>query len=365
MTRTQLTYLYSFANLPYSEDAENLAELKKILLLELKASNNTFINVSGKKWTKNEVLSFFDVDIDQSFDYEQFVQDYPWIKDLEAVSNIQYNSDLLRVDFSDKRFSQFAQTEGIAIENNFLTVLKRRLRNQEDHLVVAMLLYKKCFLAVFQHRMEQESRSILTYRFNEIIALGEAKKKRELRKKAIFFKSQGFFSLMKEVANEDTKLLDLSLEAMDFILEEYEVMAVERMIANQQQLKHSVPMVIYLEELMDSIRESMKNRGETHTPSSENDFKHIFFITALVIVVFFLIYNYGSSSKKSKIDSKMIQKRQKIYEQNKIEDSILWHHTDSITKEGKRLNWHDSKTDSLILKHMDSIMSKKYKYTRK
>lgn len=125
MTRSQLSRFYSFTGLIYDESPEALAELKKTVLLELKASDKDVLNIGHEQWSKNDLLTCFNTPLDTGFDYASFIADYPWVKNLEHLNIVYYDESIRRTDFSDNRFSQFAEQEGKALEQSFSRLLNQ------------------------------------------------------------------------------------------------------------------------------------------------------------------------------------------------------------------------------------------------
>lgn len=281
MTRSQLTYLYAFANLQYSEEPEVLAELKKIVLLELKAKPS--IIIGGKEWNKNDILSFFDTPIDQSFDYKTFISDYPWVEKLNNPSEILYDKSIITIDFTDKRFKQFAKSESEQYENEFLRTLKQYLREKQDYYAVALLLYKHCFTRIFQLRLETEIKAMLTHRFNQIIELSKTSSQKQLiNKQAIFFRRSGFYKLMKEVES-DSELLKLNLYALSATINHSrEWRQIKEIIENQMALPHDLGGFAFLNDLKQQI-------DKNYTAKTEMDWKSIipiiFFAISLLILL--------------------------------------------------------------------------------
>ncbi len=323
MTRSQLTYLYAFANLPYSEELEALEELKKIVLLELKVKPS--ILIGGKEWNKNDILSFFNSSIDQSFDYETFISDYPWIEKLKNPSAITYESNLLSVDFTDKRFQQFASNESEQYEDEFLRTLRSYLKENQDYYAAALLLYKQCFTSTFQLRLENEIKTMLTYRFNQIIALSSTVPQKELMNKhAVFFRRTGFYKLMKEIT-VDSEFMNLNLEALSVAIHNSNALhQIKEIVNNQLTLTHSQEGLVFLNDL----KRQVKNEKPLPKSSSSALLKSIYIVVVVVVV---LVRILGMNSTPDyKIDYQQIQKfqenirnqQQEIIQRDSIETLI-------------------------------------------
>lgn len=258
MTKSQLRQLYSFVNLPYSENANDLDELKKILLLEFKSLGNLLF-IDGKTWSKNDILEFFDSEID-SFDLDAFLRDYPWVRNLNSIDKIPYNSNLENSGFSDERFTLFAQNEGKIKEDEFLRTFRNRIIAQEDYYATALLLYRHCFSSTFQLKLIQEAKSLLFNRFHEIIVLGENQQgtKEQLRSKSRYITDRGFYKLMLATANDDSDLLYENLKVIYYIDSCYSQSTLLKIISEQMTLNHDENAIRYLNEIKDQINERVK-----------------------------------------------------------------------------------------------------------
>lgn len=269
MTRTQLSYFYAYARTPYKEDREAIAVLKKILLLELKSSPQGILVVSGKEWFKNDLLTFFDSPLDSTFDYQAFMIDYPWVESLKEPEHIFEDKNILTVDFSDDRFRQFAESESSMYEDDFFSTFRNRLMQQLDDYVSALLAYQKCFSSAFQLKLQTEIRITFLNRFNKIIALSDATPSKQLSiliKSADFFRCDGFYKLMREVADGDTELTNLNLEALSRVISRKEdVLYVKKVVRNQLTLRHSPEGKLFLNQLKEQLGKVKVFSDETNT----------------------------------------------------------------------------------------------------
>lgn len=221
MNRAQLITLYSFSKLPYSERLDDLNDLKKYLLLELKAADSLII--SETVWSKNDVIIFFDSELSPiQFDYHQFLIDFPWVKRLENIEAISYDEALSTVDFSDERF-ELHQHEGFKLEESFLKLYKQRILTHRYKEASGLLQYKCLFSPSFQSSLQREATGILKKRFSELTDNSVFRKKPTLEQ-VQFFQNPDYYFFLGEISDVDLrkthfqtfyKIMDLfSIEAI-------------------------------------------------------------------------------------------------------------------------------------------------------
>lgn len=289
MTRNQLKNLYAFVQLPYSEDSEALSDLKKILLLELKPSNSEVLVIQEKHWSKNDIILFFDTPIEDRFDYNKFLFDYPWVSKLETPELIMYEKNLLDIDFSDIRFSEFAKTESKDLEEHFFRTYKNYIIARQDYYAVALLLYEKCFTTTFQSKLYSEARVLLENRFKEMIALRNETQatKKELTQRSSYLKSEGFYLLMKKTANEDDDLLFLNVEALHSVIDLYAISSIRNIVNEQLKLNHGPIAVMYLNKAKEQVQKRVveQERQAEQTANGSN----VYAIIGLILLVLRLI----------------------------------------------------------------------------
>lgn len=290
MTRSQLKNLYAFVKLPYSEDSEALADLKKILLLELRPSNSEVLVIGDKHWSKNDIIVFFDTPIEDGFDYNEFLSDYPWISKLETPELIMYDKKMLDVDFSDTRFSEFSKTEAKDLEEYFFRIYRNYIIAHQDYYAAALLLYEKCFTTTFQSKLHREARVLLENRFNEIIALRNESSatKKELTQQTSYLKNDGFYLLMTKTANEDDDLLFLNIEAFHSVIDLYSVSSLRDIVNKQFKLNHGSGAVMYLNKVKEQVQLRAEEKKETEKTFGINIFAVIGIILLIIRLVLYL-----------------------------------------------------------------------------
>lgn len=320
MTRSQLNNLYNYTGLPYSEELEALAEVRKVLLLELKSSDGGVLEINGKLWSKNDLLDFFDSGIVNAFDYEGFVRDYPWVRNLEDFEKITYDPKILHVDFSDPRFAEFAKHEGKNLEESFFLLFKRYIREQDDYYAAALLLYKSCFSTVFQMRLYREGRSMMTLRFNEILAISEGGwSNQQALDKTRFLKLPGYYVLMKELGAEDPDLLLLNLQVFSTVIKQYALRSIESIVRDQLKLDHSIEGREYLKRVssrVTEVRQTRDSHSSSRSSSSGKNSKAIYGWIAFAVIfirILLLLGRHSSSSSQYNYESN-VQQRQMIQE---------------------------------------------------
>ena len=289
MTRSQLTTLFTFSGLPYSEDPGALAELKKVLLLELKVLNTDVLEIAGKEWSKNDFLVFFDSHIEDGFDYEGFLADYPWVKNIETPEIITYDQQLAGIDFTDERFSLFAQSEAKASEELFFRAFKNYILANKDYYAAAMLLYEKCFSGSFRMHLHKEARALLQSRFNGVIALAEAGEttKSELLKCSAYLKEEGFYLLMKKVANDDTDLLFLNVEVLHHVVDLYSILHLGKIVDRQLALNQDPGGIHYLNTLRQIVENKQKSKKKAGAKPRSN--KRIYVVLFMIFILIRLL----------------------------------------------------------------------------
>lgn len=305
MTRSQLSRFYSFTGLIYDESPEALAELKKTVLLELKASDKDVLNIGHEQWSKNDLLTCFNTPLDTGFDYASFIADYPWVKNLEHLNIVYYDESIRHTDFSDNRFSQFAEQEGKALEQSFSRLLNQYIAGQNDRYAAALLLYKRCFTSSFQTQLHQQIRQLLIRRFEGVKANQYSNK---LIEQTAFFQDDDYYRLVRDAAEDDAELTSLNMKAFKTCFFYCDYPVILRMIKKQLQLNHSASDRKFLEELKQRIeRVEQSDQQPSSSRKTFTRIKWIFFVLAGLYVLGKLIVMLDPATRETMFLKKQLE----------------------------------------------------------
>lgn len=296
------------------------------------------MEINGKPWSKNDLLDFFESGITNAFDYEGFVHDYPWVRNLENFEKIIYDPKLTRMDFSDPRFAEFAKQEGKGLEESFFLLFKRYIREQNDYYAAALLLYKSCFSTVFQMRLYREGRSMLTLRFNEVLLASETGwSNQQALDKTRFLKLPGYYVLMKELGAEDPDLLLLNLQVFSTVVKQYTLSSIESIVRDQLKLDHDIEGKEYLNRIKaqaTQVRQTRKSHSSSQS-SSRKSSKAIYGWIILIVAIIRIImlfgkhssssnrYDFGTKMKQRQMIEEMLQDREYVRRSKALIDSMI------------------------------------------
>lgn len=234
MNRVQLITLYAFSKFPYSERLDDLNDLKKYLLLELKTADSLLI--SETVWSKNDVIIFFDSALSPiEFDYYQFLIDFPWVKRLENIEAISYDEALSTVDFSDERF-ELHQREGFKLEESFLKLYKQRILTHRYKEASGLLQYKWLFSPSFQSSLQREAAIVFKKRFSELTDNSFFRKKPTLEQ-VLFFQNPDYYFFLKEIA--DAELRKTHFQTFYKIMDLFSIATIEEIMDYHEKLRQN------------------------------------------------------------------------------------------------------------------------------
>lgn len=204
MSVHQLREIFKHAGLEFSLDSQHLLELKKIILLHLKASPTGTLEISGETYTKNEILKIFlDEYTEDSFDIKDFLVKHVDVQPLTHPESINRSFPDKTHGLTSKK--SWFEVQAYFTEHHYLAYF----RTVRDDIKIKQLLLatqKASYLFLFDDEIQLKfKKSIKT----EILSL--IKSQVDSRKGLEFTLWDAYYQLLKIIGDDD----------IDFLLEQH------------------------------------------------------------------------------------------------------------------------------------------------
>lgn len=267
MTKHQLDKLFDHFRLPKSYGENELSELKKLLLLELKSSASQTILIGNDTWTKNDVVQFFDTPLTEGFHAEAFYEKYPWAELITTPDKITNTRFLDVRAFEDPLFDQFRREVAVHFENPFLKLMKELMSARKDTLNSTLFQYLPCFPFEFQNQVLTTMRSMMNTRLNTTIALMEDETFRDRENEFAYLKRHGYYTFLAQIGDSDKELLILNLEVFSASLKHLNVQTIKSIIKQQRTLPLPPHGILFLDQVQAQVDKVLKQRRATVSQS--------------------------------------------------------------------------------------------------
>lgn len=288
MTTQQLRHLYDFAGLPFSMEAGDFAQLKKILLLELKSTGDEQLLIDRQVWDKNSLLQLFDSGLpDSEINIEAFEEQHPWISFLRSPLEIEKGAKITPQLRGNSVFQHFVASESLALFPDYKRALKLRMDENDLMLTHALLTYLPVFSDEHQFEIKELVKALLRGKYKTI----DDKIDRKISGNAIaeerFFYFPVYYDILKLIAHDDDAFLMYQLDLFRRMLKITQVTDAKRIARLQIGLPLSADAIAWLRQLMDKVYRTEAAALPEHSVGSNG--RSVWVIIGIVIVVIRLL----------------------------------------------------------------------------
>jgi hypothetical protein len=333
MTHQELVDFFKFAGLEYKEDQESIQLLKKQLLLELKATSDDSLVISGKRYGKNDLVTLFDANSSKTatWDPQTIKNEYRSLNDFmnskAFVSPTAFPKSI--VDHPD--FYTYSAAEIQPRFADFLRMVQLNLKEHELRTVASAVQFLIFFTPEQQFRITTDLKLIVRNAMTKVKA-GLLKGGRVVKAmpEADYFVNHNFYEILLKIGHDD----------LDFLMEQLgigeDVMKIKRNAFDSLRFFRFQLLLPFPEEVIVVLKKNERITNKANASEASSDSPGVGRIIWISFVVILFVFRFATRCNRSepKVDDsllRMLQERQQqrqlqqdqYYESLDPEDSLL------------------------------------------